>query len=267
MKLAIIGAGNMAKAIIQAVLKGNVAAAPDITASDTNPAKLEALQNSLKINITADNSSAINQADVIILAIKPQNIDEFSQEVSGKFAPGQLIISILAGTPLKRLAGKLGHNEIIRAMPNTPAQIGEGMTVWTCPKEVSPEQKNKAEAILSSMGRALFVEDENYINMATAISGSGPAYFFLFMEYLSQTAERLGFDTKTARELVLQTALGSVKYAASSGKDPADLREQVTSPGGTTAEAISRFNSGGLKETIDKAVTAAYQKAIEMSKD
>ena len=177
----------MAKAIIQAVLKGNVAAAPDITASDTNPAKLEALQNSLKINTTTDNSGAINQADVIILAIKPQNIDEFSQEVSGKFAPGQLIISILAGTPLKRLTGKLGHSEIIRAMPNTPAQIGEGMTIWTCPKEVSPEQKDKAEAILSSMGRALFVEDENYINMATAVAAAARLIFPVYGISLSNS--------------------------------------------------------------------------------
>ena len=181
------------------------------------------------------------------------------------FTPEQLVISILAGTPIDRLADRLKHDKIIRAMPNTPAQIGQGMTVWTASNLVSPEQKQQAEEILSSMGHTLFVNDEKYLDMATAISGSGPAYFFMFMEYLVNSAIKLGFDAEAARDLVLQTALGSIQYALSSKVSLEELRRQVTSPGGTTAEAIASFNNNNIEEIINEAVIAAYQKAIGMS--
>lgn len=256
----------MAQAIIKALLKGRIIPAENITASDVSQQNLERLRVELGIKTAVNNTSAIYEAEIIILAVKPQNLDDLSRELYGLFGSQQLVISILAGTPIARLSASLGHDKIVRAMPNTPAQIGMGMTVWTCSRQVSDKQKQTAETILSSMGEAIFAEEENRIDMATAISGSGPAYFFLFMENLIESAISLGFDSQTARNLVMQTALGSVKYAASSEQDISKLRQQVTSPGGTTAEAIKYFNSCGIKETIHGAVTAAYHKATEMGK-
>jgi len=266
MKLAVIGAGNMATAIIKAVLESKAVSAKDITVSDINPLSLERVQTEQGVLTADSNISAIDSADTIILAVKPQNLEGISRELSCRLKCGQLVISILAGTPLSRLALSLGHDEIIRAMPNTPAQIGMGMTVWTCSEKVSAEQKQNGQAILSSMGRELFVDDEGFIDMATAISGSGPAYFFLFMECLVESAVSLGFDSETALSLVLQTALGSIQYAITSGRGLAELRQQVTSPGGTTAEAINHFNSNDIKTIINGAVAAAYRKAAEMGK-
>lgn len=256
----------MAQAIIKALLKDRIIPAENITVSDVNQQNLEKLRLELGVTTAADNTSAICEAEIIVLAVKPQNLDDLSRELSGHFDRAQLVISILAGTPIARLSSSLGHDKIVRAMPNTPAQIGMGMTVWTSSRQVSDKQRQNAETILSSMGEAIFVEEESCIDMATAISGSGPAYFFLFMEYLIESAISLGFDSQTARKLVMQTALGSVKYAASSEQDISELRRQVTSPGGTTAEAITFFNSCGIKGTINGAVTAAYNKATEMSK-
>ncbi|MDD4635867.1 MAG: pyrroline-5-carboxylate reductase [Dehalococcoidales bacterium] len=266
MKLTIIGGGNMAKAIIKALLESQAISAEEITVSDVNPENLKMLQNSLSVNTVSSNRAAICSADIVILAIKPQNLDELSKDLSRRFKPGQLIISILAGTPLARLITKLQHNEIIRAMPNTPAQIGMGMTIWTASEQVSAKQQRDAQTILSSMGSAMCVSDEGYIDKATAISGSGPAYFFLFMEYMVDSAIKLGFDIETARKLVLQTANGSITYAVSSSQKLSELRRQVTSPGGTTAEAIAYFESNDIKEIINGAIMAAYRKATEMGR-
>lgn len=265
MKLSIVGAGNMAKAIIKALLNSEITIAANITVSDINEEALAKLSTTFNVNTVANNLAVISSADTVILAIKPQNLDDISREISDMFTPEQLVISILAGTPIDRLADKLKHDKIIRAMPNTPAQIGQGMTVWTASNLVSPEQKQQAEEILSSMGKTLYVNDEKYLDMATAISGSGPAYFFMFMEYLVNSAIKLGFDAEAARDLVLQTALGSIQYALSSKVSLEELRRQVTSPGGTTAEAIASFNNNNIEEIINEAVIAAYQKAIGMS--
>jgi len=264
MKTAFIGAGNMARAMLKALLDNRIVCSGEVTVSDVNTASLDAVRREFGVNTTTGNLECIQAAEVIILAVKPQNLDSVGRELKGEIKPGQMVVSILAGTSIQRLAECLDTTEIVRAMPNTPAQIGHGMTVWTAPSALDSGRKQQARVILSAMGEAINVDDETYIDMATAISGSGPAYFFLFMESLVEAGLELGFDEKTARILVLQTALGSIKYAMQSGADLADLRLQVTSPGGTTARAVKVFEAAGFKDTVKEAVASAYHRAREM---
>jgi len=264
MKTAFIGAGNMARAILKALLDNRIIFPGDITISDVNPAGLKAAGREFGVHITTSNLECIRGAATVILAVKPQNLDSVGVELKGKIAPGQMVLSILAGTCISKLTECLGTAEIVRAMPNTPAQIGHGMTVWTASSILDARRKQAAGVMLSAMGEAIYVENEKYIDMATAISGSGPAYFFLFMESLVEAALELGFDKETAHTLVLQTALGSVKYALQSDANLADLRLQVTSPGGTTAQAVKVFETEGFKEIVKKAVASAYHRAREM---
>ncbi|MBN1369632.1 MAG: pyrroline-5-carboxylate reductase [Dehalococcoidaceae bacterium] len=264
MKTAFIGAGNMARAILKALLDKGIISPGDTAISDVNAVSLEATGREFDIRTTTSNLECVKGADTIILAVKPQNLDNVGAELKGKIAPGQMVMSILAGTCISRLTECLGTAEIVRAMPNTPAQIGCGMTVWTASSTLDASRKQAAQVMLSAMGKAIYVENETYIDMATAISGSGPAYFFLFMESLVEAGFELGFDKETARTLVLQTALGSVEYALQSGATLADLRLQVTSPGGTTAQAVKVFETEGFKETVKKAAASAYHRAREM---
>jgi pyrroline-5-carboxylate reductase len=199
-----------------------------------------------------------------VLAIKPQNLDEVTSEIKGKLNNSQLVLSIIAGRSIATLQQGLEHDAIIRAMPNTPAHIGKGITVWTTTEGVTAEQKIQAGAILKAMGKELHVTDENYIDISTAISGSGPAYVFLFMESLIDTAVDMGLPPDAARQLVLQTVAGSVDFAAKSDKGLAQLIQMVTSPGGTTAEALKVFEKGRFTELVEQAVTAAYKRAKEL---
>jgi pyrroline-5-carboxylate reductase len=171
------------------------------------------------------------------------------------------VLSIVAGAKIDTLSKGLKHGAVVRAMPNTPAQIGEGMSVWTATAEVTEQQKASAKAILGAMGKELYVDDESYLDMATAVSGSGPAYFFLMVEALVDAAVKIGLPRDIARELVLQTMLGSAKFIQQSGEEPAELRRKVTSPGGTTAEALLRLEKGRFSQLLIEAVKAAYDKA------
>lgn len=264
MKTAFIGAGNMARAILKALIDKRIVCPGDVTVSDVNPGTLEAVAREFGVSTTPGNVECIRGAGIIILAVKPQNLEGVGRELNGSITPGQTVVSILAGTCIRRLTEWLGTSEIVRAMPNTPAQIGYGMTVWTASSSLEPDRNREAQIILSAMGKAIYVDDEKFIDLATAISGSGPAYFFLFMESLVEAGMELGFDAETARTLVLQTALGSVEYALQSGASLTDLRSQVTSPGGTTAQAVKVFETAGLAETVKQAAASAYQRAREM---
>ncbi len=256
----------MARAILEALIDSKITAPEKITVSDISTARLEDIKNKYRVCTTSSNTRAIAAADIIILAVKPQNLDAISRELVGKFSPGKLVISILAGTNLESLANSLKHGEVIRAMPNTPAQIRMGMTAWTASPAVTEEKKKAAQSILSTMGKAIFFEDEAFIDMSTAISGSGPAYFYLFMESLVEAGVELGLPRETAIELVMQTALGSVSYALKSDAGLTTLRQQVTSPGGTTEAALKIFESEGLKDIIIKAVAGAHGRAREIGK-
>ena len=260
MKIAFIGGGVMAEAMIKGILGQGVARPKDITASDINPERLSALSQGYGIKTSADNRQAMEGADVVVLAIKPQNLKEVLDGIRGQ-AKEQLILSIVAGASIAAIAKGLGHNLVVRAMPNTPAQIGEGITVWTASDEVSKGQKKMAQSILGALGKEIYVSDEKYIDIATAVSGSGPAYIFLVIEALVDAAMHIGWPQETAGELVLQTVLGAARLAQETGKQPAELRKVVTSPGGTTEAALLQLEQGGLRALIDRAVIAAYEKA------
>jgi pyrroline-5-carboxylate reductase len=264
MKIAFIGGGNMAEAMISSVLKNNIALAKDVTVSDIDSKKRNNLEQKYKLTALNENLLAIEGKDVIILAVKPQVLAAVVPDLKGKLKPNQLVISILAGKSIKTIGEGLDHNCIVRSMPNTPAQIGEGMTVWTATSEVTEAQKQMASKLLGAMGTEIFVADEKYLDMATAVSGSGPAYVFLFVESMTAAAVKLGWTPEIAQKLVMQTLLGAGDLLQKSGKSPQELRRMVTSPGGTTAEAIAAFEKGGFAELVEKAVFAAYDKAKQL---
>jgi pyrroline-5-carboxylate reductase len=185
-------------------------------------------------------------------------------ELKGHLKPAQLVLSIIAGKRVDTLVQGLGHQAVVRAMPNTPAQIGQGMTMWTATEDVTPAQRLNAESILMVMGQAVYAGREDYLDMATAVSGSGPAYVFMFMEALTQAGRDIGLPEELARLLVLQTVAGSAAFAKQSPKSLAELRTMVTSPGGTTAAALKVFEEGKYSQLVEQAVAAAYRRAQEL---
>jgi len=197
----------------------------------------------------------------VVLSVKPQVLTQILPELDGVIRDGALVLTIVAGAPFHMLLQGLHHKAIVRVMPNTPAMIGQGMSVWTATPEVSEEQRSQARAILQALGEEIYVKDEDYLDMATALSGTGPAYVFLFMEALIDAGVHLGFSRRVAEQLVLQTMQGSVALAKQSMKHPVELRNMVTSPGGTSAEALYQLEKGGLRTVLSKAIWAAYQKS------
>ncbi len=261
MKIAFIGGGAMAEAMLNAVLDKGLSTADSIFVSDISDARRQQLEQKYGVSVSSNNRLVAERGDVVILAIKPQNLTEVMAELKGQLKLTQLVLSIIAGARIAALCRGLDHSCVVRAMPNTPAQIGEGMTVWTATAEVTEEQKGWAASILGAMGKEFYVGDEGYIDKATAVSGSGPAYVFLFIESLVDAAVHIGIPRDMAQEMVLQTLLGSGHFLQKSGKSPAELRRMVTSPGGTTAEALLQFEKGGFNQLVLQAVIAAYEKA------
>jgi pyrroline-5-carboxylate reductase len=264
MKIGFIGGGNMAEAILSSILIKELSSPDEISVSDIAESRREYLRNRYHVKVTANNPEAIKGQEIVILAVKPQVLAEVTAGLKNNIGADQLVISIIAGKNIKTISLGLNHNCIVRSMPNTPAQIGEGMTVWTATPSVTPRQRRCAAAILGVMGLEINVDDEKYIDMATAVSGSGPAYLFLFVESMIEAAVQLGFTPEIAQKLVMQTVLGSAHLLQKSGKAPQELRRLVTSPGGTTAEAISTFENGGFAQLIARAVEAAHLKAKQL---
>lgn len=262
--VAFIGSGIMGEAMIRGLLTQNIVGPNQIYAADPLQARLDDLRERYGIHVTLNNSEAAEMGQVIVLSTKPQNLGEVMPNIRGHLRRQDLLLSILAGTPIRKLADGVAHASVVRAMPNTPAQIGKGMTVWTCTPEVTEEQRGQAQVILGALGQELYVNDESYLDMATALSGTGPAYVFMFMESLIDAGVHLGFSRRVAEQLVFQTMLGSLEYAAQSGKHVAELRNQVTSPGGTTAAALYHMEKGGLRTVISRAIWAAYQRSVEL---
>lgn len=256
----------MGEAMLAAVLAKSLAEPVSISVSDISQPRLEHLKKQYSVTVTSANPEAVSGKDIIILAVKPQNLAELMAELKGKIASNQLALSIIAGAKIDTISQGLNHNAVVRAMPNTPAQIGEGMSVWTATPVVSEEQKKSVRAILGAMGKELYVGAEGYLDVATAVSGSGPAYFFLMVEALVDAAVEIGLTRDMAQELVLQTMLGSGKFIEASGGSPAELRQKVTSPGGTTAAALAQFEKGAFSELVRRAVRAAYERAKELGK-
>jgi pyrroline-5-carboxylate reductase len=265
-KIAFVGSGVMAEAMIAGLLREKLAESENITAAGPREERGQRLQNKYGINSTTDNASATSGADVVVLSVKPQRLSDVMKGLKN-IRDDALVLSIVAGASMKKIGAGLKHRAVVRSMPNTPGQIGEGITVWTSSKQVTEEQQEMARAILGALGEEVFVEDESYLDMATALSGTGPAYVFLFTEALIDAGVHMGFPRRIAEQLVLQTVKGSVAYYHNAERHPATLRNQVTSPGGTSAEALYYLEKAGFRTAISRAVWAAYQRSLELGKE
>jgi pyrroline-5-carboxylate reductase len=263
-RLAFIGCGVMAEAIASALLRAELVDSHQLTGGEPNARRRQELSTRLGIRIVPDNREAARDADLVVLSIKPQTLETVMRELHGRLAPHQVVLSIIPGATIARLTSGLGHPLVVRSMPNTPAQIGYGMTVWHPAPAVDEAACAMVQAVLEAMGQAIRVEDEDAIDMATALSGTGPAYVFLVMEALIDAGVHLGFPRAIAEQLVHQTMLGAVLYAKESRKHPAELRNMVTTPGGTSAAALYELEKGGLRTVIARGVWAAYRRAQEL---
>jgi len=213
-----------------------------------------------------ENNAAASSADLVVLSVKPQRLSGVLKELKD-VRPEAFVLSIVAGAPIQKIVEALKNPAVVRAMPNTPAQIGEGITVWAAALEVLDAQKEIARSLLGALGEEIFVEDENYLDMATALSGTGPAYVFLFMEAMIDAGVHMGFSRRIAEQLVVKTLTGSVAYYQNIQTHPAALRNQVTSPGGTSAEALYYLEKAGFRTAISRAIWAAYQRTLELGKE
>jgi pyrroline-5-carboxylate reductase len=263
--VAFIGAGAMGEAMISSLLNSHTVEAKAITASDPARERVKDLESRFGIGTTIGNLPAAKNAQIVILSVKPQMLRFVFRDLAGKLRKDALVLSIIAGARIDSMAQGLKHSSIVRSMPNTPAQVAEGMTVWTANTGVTALQREQAQAILRAFGKELYVADEAFLDMATAISGSGPSYVFLFMEALIDAAVHLGFSRNDARMLVTQTVRGSAIYAEQSQSHPAEMRNLVTSPGGTSAHALYQLEKGGFRTLLSKAVWAAFQRSVSLS--
>ena len=264
--IAIIGPGVMGKTLALSLIRTGNLPPEQIAMAGPNSDRLNQLASELGVRTFSDNQAASNDADIIILAVKPQRLDEATQTLKGNISSGTLVISILAGVPISVLEQKLATRCIVRAMPNTPARIGLGITVWTKAADVDEAQQQTAAQIMRTLGEEIFVADEAYLDMATALSGTGPAYVFLFMEAMIDAGVHMGFPRRIAEQLVVQTLRGSTEFYVQSHGHPAELRDDVTSPGGTSAEALYYLEKAGFRTAISRAIWAAYQRGIELGK-
>lgn len=266
-KIAFIGAGNMASSIIGG-LTAKGFDAQSMTASDPYPESLVNLAKIASVHITHDNHQAVANADVVLLAVKPQMMKAVLEDLASSVQQSKpLMISIAAGIETSSLDKWLGGDmPIVRCMPNTPALVQSGATALFANSKVNGEQKELADQILRAVGIALWVEQESALDAVTAVSGSGPAYFFLVMEAMQTAGEQLGLSADVAKQLTLQTALGAAQMAIASDVETDELRRRVTSPGGTTAEAIKVFEDAGLRDTFNKALIACRDRSEQLAK-
>ncbi len=268
-KLAFVGCGVMAESMIAGLLRKNLVKSEQIVASHPRANRREDLTAKYGIRVFERNVEAVennreSENSTVALCVKPQRLDNVLLELKNSVAPNQVVLSIIAGAKIETLSEALSNQKIVRAMPNTPSQIGAGITAWTCTQGVSDAERAQIKALLTALGKELYVETENMIDMATSLSATGPTYIFMVMEALTDAGVHLGFSREMSKELVQETMLGSVLFAMESHKHPAELRNMVTSPGGTSADAIYQMEKGGLRTVLSKAVYSAYQKAVAL---
>jgi pyrroline-5-carboxylate reductase len=270
-KITFIGSGAMAEAMISGLLRQGLAKPQNLMASDARQQRAEELHHKYGVHPFTDNNKAVEFVDVVVLSVKPQRLTEVLQGLKSAIQENALVLSIVAGATIAKISTGLAHDAVVRSMPNTPAQIGQGITVWMASSAVSEAQKKTAATILGALGQEVNVDDESYLDMATALSGTGPAYVFLFMEALIDAGVHLGFSRRVSEQLVIQTIKGSVGYYEAinqkDGVHVAALRNQVTSPGGTTAEAMYFLEKAGFRTAISRAIWAAYQRSMELGKE
>lgn len=261
-----IGPGVMAEAMAGGLIDRAGWPPEGIVMGGPRPERLRDLAARLGVRIQEDNRQAAAEADVVVLSVKPQTLPEVVGGLAGGIPPGALVLSIVAGARLADLTRRLQHAAIVRVMPNTPAQVGQGISVWTATPQADESQRRQAREILQACGEEVFVEDEDYLDMATALSGTGPAYVFLFMEALVDAGVHLGFPRRISEQLVVQTVKGSVAYYERSPRHFARLRNLVTSPGGTAAAALYYLEKAGFRTALSRAVWAAYERSVQLGR-
>jgi pyrroline-5-carboxylate reductase len=264
MKVGIIGAGVMAEAMIAGLLGEQVVASSALVASHPRAERRTLLAERHAIRVVERNAEAVAEADIVVLAVKPQMLGRVMRELAPSLGPEQVVLSIVAGATLRALASGLGHEAVVRAMPNTPAQIRRGITVGAASPACTPAHHDLVQAVLHALGDERQVADEEFVAMATALSGTGPTYLFAVMEALIDAGVHLGFPRELAHDLVAATLLGSAEFASRSDLHPAQLRNAVTSPGGTSAAAIYELEKGRLRTVLSDAVWAAYRRTQEL---
>lgn len=263
-RLAVIGTGVMGEAMMAGLVDRRLVDAARVVCSHPRAERRDALVAAHGVGVTADNAAAASTADIVLLAVKPQMLAPVLAELRGTLRDDQLVVSVIAGASTHALATNLQHPAVVRTMPNTPAQIGQGVTVWFATDSVDERGRARVRAMLSALGREFEVHDERQVAMATAVSGTGPTYVFLFIEALTDAAVHLGFPRHVARELVLDTMSGSAEFALRSGRHVAELRDMVTSPGGTSAEALYELEKGRLRTVVSDAVWAAFERTLQL---
>ena len=264
MRVGIIGAGVMAEAIIAGLLADHAVTAERLRASHPRRDRRDALAERHGIGMVAANREALADADVVVLAVKPQMLIRVMRELRGRLAAEQVVVSIVAGATLRTLVDGLQHAAVVRAMPNTPSQIRRGMSVWAASAACTTRQRDLARAVLRALGDERQMDDESFVAMATALSGTGPTYLFAVMEALIDAGVHLGFPRELAHDLVVETLAGSAEFALRSELHPAQLRNAVTSPGGTSAAAIYELEKGRIRTVFSDAVWAAYRRTVEL---
>lgn len=264
LRIAIIGPGIMGETLLNGLFTNQTRFPKRVAVGGPHIQHLEQIKQKFQVDIFTDNGLAVKDADLVILAIKPQRFSQVSKVIKGKMNPDALVISIIAGISLDRIKDELDHEFCIRAMPNTPARIGQGITVWAATGQTNDKQKEIARELFQRLGEEIYVEDEAYLNMATALSGTGPAYVYLFMEAMIDAGVHMGFPRRIAEQLVVKTIQGSVEFYRENQQHPAKLRNDVTSPGGTSAEALYYLEKAGFRTAISRAVWAAYERSKEL---
>jgi pyrroline-5-carboxylate reductase len=264
MHVAIVGAGVMAEAMISGLLADHAVAPANLVASHPRRDRREALAKRHGIRVVGKNAEAVAGAEIVVLAVKPQMLGSVMREVGPALAKGQVVLSIVAGATIRTLTAGLKYPAVVRAMPNTPSQIRRGIAVWTGSSACTARQRDLARSVLRAIGSEKEVADEAFVAMATALSGTGPTYLFAVMEALIDAGVHMGFPRELAHDLVVETLIGSAEYAAQSELHPAQLRNLVTSPGGTSAAAIYELEKGRIRTVLSDAVWAAYRRTLEL---
>jgi pyrroline-5-carboxylate reductase len=261
-----VGPGVMAEAMIQGLITRARVPSSRILVSGPRSTRLVELAERYGVATTDSNHEAAGASSVVVIAVKPQTVAKALADMHGGIRHDAVLLSIVAGATMRDLAGRSGHAAVVRAMPNTPGQIGEGVSVWTATPQADTPMRERARLILSALGQEIYVDDEDYLDMATALSGTGPSYVFLFMEAMVDAGVHLGFPRRIAEQLVVQTVRGSVAYYEHSPSHLARLRNQVTSPGGTSAAALYYLEKAGFRTAISRAIWAAYERSVQLGK-
>lgn len=264
MKIGLIGCGFMGEAMLSATIAKGVVAATDVRVAELNDERCTLVNGRYGVDATHDVARVVEGAEIVIFAVKPQEFEASAHHLYGKFHRDQTVMSIMAGVPVQRIQHTLSHASIVRVMPNTPAAVGEGMSMWTATPEVDDATRTGIRNILQAMGREIYVDDEKYLDMATALSASGPGFIFMLIEAFVDAGVHIGFKRQVAEMLALQTFVGSARYAQETGKHLAQLRNEVTSPGGTTAAGLLELENAGVRGAIIAAIEAAHQRSREL---